>query len=368
MAAKRGAGLMTTIRSFPTVVLRCLGMLAYHVGLANFVIALRRRAPRVLAYHACEPVETAFTRGLKCNTQPALLAKHLAFLVEHYEVVPLTAIASGAPARAIAITFDDAYQSVRGHAFPLLRQYRCPATVFVVTDAIDNNSLIWVNQLAWLLNTGGEPARRAAATRLQTDLDSPVALLVEGARELSRHALEQLMEAVALAAGTQPPPGNSNLYLSWSDALDMSKAEITFGNHTAAHPDLTTLDVASQTEEITRAERSLESHLPTNARLSALAYPFGAHNVNTGDAVAASGLRMTLAVGGSIAWTLPVQLGRTPVGESSVARLFADLEIVEPAKAFVGRIFDRGFSAKQVPREHWHSRRVERHVPGAPQV
>lgn len=360
---------MTVIRSLPTFLLRCVGIVAYHLGLASLVIAWRRRACRVLAYHACEPRETAFTRGLRCNTPPALLAKHLAFLVAHYRVVPLATISSGPPEGAVAITFDDAYQSVRAHALPLLRQHQCPASVFVVTDALDKNSLIWVNELVWLLNTGGGPAQRAAAVLLNASVEASVASLVERARKLQpRKKLEEFLEAVALAAGIHTPPGNTDLYLSWSDAAEMSKAGITFGNHTAAHPDLSTLDVVSQSDEITRAERSLERHLPAEARLAALAYPFGAHNANTRDALATSGIAFSLGVGGSTVWTAPVQLSRTPVGESSVARLFADLEIVEPAKAFLRRIFAPDVRATQHSGEHWNSPSVEGHVPGAPQV
>lgn len=358
---------MTAIRSLPTGLLRFAGILAYHLGLANFVIGLRRRAPRILAYHACEPNETAFTRGLECNTPPVLFAKHLEFLVTHYEVVPFAMIASCSPGRAIAITFDDAYRSVYRHAFPLLRQYRCTASVFVVTDALDNNAFVWVNELTWLLNTRGEPARRTAAMLLGASVDSSVALLVERARALSsRKQLEDLLEAVTLAAGVRPPSDSSDLYLNWSDAAEMSKAGITFGNHTATHSDLARLELLEQHQEIIRAQRSLERHLPADALLSALAYPFGAHNASTRDAVSMSGIEVAVGIGGATEWTAPLQLARTPVGSSSVARLFADLEFVEPAKAFLRRIF---VSLRRAPaREQWHSVSAERHVPGAPQV
>ena len=41
------------------------------------------------------------------------------------------------PDRAVAITFDDAYQSIAEHAAPLLEQRGWPYTVFVNTDAVD---------------------------------------------------------------------------------------------------------------------------------------------------------------------------------------------------------------------------------------
>ncbi len=63
--------------------------------------------------------------------------------VRGYSVVPLAsvvaAIKDGAslPDRAVAITIDDAYRSVYDVAFPLFRAYGFPFTVFVATDAVD---------------------------------------------------------------------------------------------------------------------------------------------------------------------------------------------------------------------------------------
>src|SRR5690606_14501793 len=41
------------------------------------------------------------------------------------------------PDKVVAITIDDAYASVYTRAFPLLKKYGMPFTVFVSTDAID---------------------------------------------------------------------------------------------------------------------------------------------------------------------------------------------------------------------------------------
>jgi peptidoglycan/xylan/chitin deacetylase (PgdA/CDA1 family) len=48
------------------------------------------------------------------------------------------------PPRAVVITFDDGYESVHRHAFPLLRKYGAPATLFVYTDFIGSrDGLSW---------------------------------------------------------------------------------------------------------------------------------------------------------------------------------------------------------------------------------
>lgn len=43
------------------------------------------------------------------------------------------------PDKAVAITFDDAYENIHTNAFPLLKEFDVPFTVFVATDPIDQN-------------------------------------------------------------------------------------------------------------------------------------------------------------------------------------------------------------------------------------
>lgn len=78
------------------------------------------------------------------STSPALFARHLELLkAENYSVVPLhtltDALQSGEPLpdRAVAITFDDGYESLYSQAYPLLKQYGFPFTVFLNTKPIE---------------------------------------------------------------------------------------------------------------------------------------------------------------------------------------------------------------------------------------
>lgn len=77
----------------------------------------------------------------------------LHYLAENqFAVMPLAEILKGLqgsrplPDRAVAITIDDAYRSVYEHAFPRLKHYGWPFTVFVNTEAIDHN---WPSQMTW---------------------------------------------------------------------------------------------------------------------------------------------------------------------------------------------------------------------------
>ena len=65
---------------------------------------------------------------------------HLRFLRKHYNVVSLEEVVAAfqgeatLPDRAAVITIDDGYRSVYTHAYPILRKYGFPATLFIYTN------------------------------------------------------------------------------------------------------------------------------------------------------------------------------------------------------------------------------------------
>ena len=76
------------------------------------------------------------------NVPPAVLERHVAGLAAFAEFVPLydlpRRLAGARPSDRplVSLTFDDGYANVCSRALPVLKRYRAPATVFVVTSAI----------------------------------------------------------------------------------------------------------------------------------------------------------------------------------------------------------------------------------------
>ncbi|MEX2499386.1 MAG: polysaccharide deacetylase family protein [Wenzhouxiangellaceae bacterium] len=94
----------------------------------------------ILLYHHVSEQTPAST-----SVTPAQFERHLDYLAENdYRVWPLAraldAVLRGAeeiPDRVVAITFDDAYDSVHSRAHPSLVERNWPYTVFVNTNAVD---------------------------------------------------------------------------------------------------------------------------------------------------------------------------------------------------------------------------------------
>src|SRR5205814_3591619 len=90
----------------------------------------------VLCYHSVNDQANP-----DCDPLPrSMFEQHLDHLKRHYQVVTVDALVKGLyagaplPPRPVAITFDDGYEDNYSNAFPLLKKYELPATIFLVTE------------------------------------------------------------------------------------------------------------------------------------------------------------------------------------------------------------------------------------------
>lgn len=114
----------------------------------------------VLVYHHVSEFTPALT-----SVTPAAFDSHLDYLQDNgFTVWPLARIIAALgkgetlPENTVAITFDDAYQSIYTEAFPRLRKRNWPFTLFVSSEAIDrgyDNYLSWA-QLREMADSGVE--------------------------------------------------------------------------------------------------------------------------------------------------------------------------------------------------------------------
>ncbi len=100
----------------------------------------------VLLYHHVDDGTPPIT-----SISPAQFERHLDILEEEgYAVVPLPTLLeksfTGAPRdKTVAITFDDAYQSIYHTAYPMLKARGMPFTIFVATDLVQDNHPLYLS-------------------------------------------------------------------------------------------------------------------------------------------------------------------------------------------------------------------------------
>ena len=91
------------------------------------------------------------TKTSKLNVTPAAFEQQMEWLARNgYTVVTLARLArfldgkEALPAKSVAITIDDGYRSSYEIAYPILRKYGFPATVFLYTDFVGaSDAMTW---------------------------------------------------------------------------------------------------------------------------------------------------------------------------------------------------------------------------------
>jgi peptidoglycan/xylan/chitin deacetylase (PgdA/CDA1 family) len=159
---------------------------------------LTKRSAVVSVYHHVSEQTPAST-----SLSPARFEQHLAHLRDTgYAILPLPALldalAYGTELadNAVAITFDDGYESIYENAFPLLQAYDYPFTLFVSTGPIDRGQagyLTW-DEIREMVAAGVSVGNHGTEHASLIDLDSAA----------MREDIEAAQQRIDAELGTQP--------------------------------------------------------------------------------------------------------------------------------------------------------------------
>jgi peptidoglycan/xylan/chitin deacetylase (PgdA/CDA1 family) len=253
----------------------------------------------ILMYHRVLPradVDTAFVQPGMYVT-PETFERHLRFLTEHFELLTFRELLAkwdfgdwNDRARYCAITFDDGWVDNYRHAWPLLRRYGAPATIFLPTALIGSDARLWFDRLADAL------FRRGHGTRDEWDA------VIERAKYLSDAERETLIDRLASDAGGADAGGadaggadaGDRRFMTWDEVEEMSRDGIAFGSHSRSHANLTRLDAAALAAELRASLDALRAR-PIN-HVPVLAYPNGNCNREVALAAQSAGYRAAVTV------------------------------------------------------------------------
>ena len=119
----------------------------------------RQYVPPILMYHRID----GHSATSALSVSPESFARQMGLFHRlQYRVVPLNNIVQRVlreevPERGeVALTFDDGFESVYTQAYPVLRQYGMPATIFIVTDWVGTPGYMTWDQIRELAAHGFE--------------------------------------------------------------------------------------------------------------------------------------------------------------------------------------------------------------------
>lgn len=169
------------------------------------------------------------------------------------------------PNNAVAITFDDGYQSFHDLVFPLLQEFEIPATVFVCPELIDSGSCIWPDKLIDLHKAGFRDPDGRCLQALIADLKR---MNNEARNKYICAATDSLDSDIA---GVISPAHN---LMSWEMINSLTRSSLVeIGSHTQSHVILATESLAVAEYEIVKSKARLEEKLGID--IKTFCYPNG---------------------------------------------------------------------------------------------
>ncbi len=113
----------------------------------------------IMMYHSVNPQTNSIMKALIVS--PEAFERQVRFLRDnHYNVLPLESLVEyigkekKLPPKAVVLTFDDGYKDFYKYAFPVLKKYGVPATMFIIVNEVgDPDRLSW-NEIKEMQDSG----------------------------------------------------------------------------------------------------------------------------------------------------------------------------------------------------------------------
>lgn len=245
---------------------------------------------KVLAYHRVMDVDENYPFDIELiSASCRQFEEQIEYISKYYTAITLEQLVEcvendlSLPDNSILITFDDGFEDNFKNAFPILKRYNVPATIFISTGYISSNNTFWFDELAYfILNVEDEALVKVLKYNFKGD--------VKG--ETRREILEEVMEYVKLISNNSRLKLISDLYaenqftykkehkmicntLTWEQVREMDLSLISFGSHTVNHPILSQLDDKNLGEELSISKQCIEEKLQHS--IDCIAYPVGTH-------------------------------------------------------------------------------------------
>ncbi|MFO0945484.1 MAG: polysaccharide deacetylase family protein [Planctomycetota bacterium] len=169
------------------------------------------------------------------------------------------------------ITFDDGYRNNYTLGWPILRRHGLPATIYLASDFIDTDRVIWTIRLERMLLMGngtldlsdfdlGEYSLNPA---LRCSWECSCDRLKGALYRMAEESREEVLEAISRRLGLGDLGAFSDfLPMTWSDARRMAEEGLVeFGGHTANHVVVSALGDEAQEDEIRQSMTTLEREI-----------------------------------------------------------------------------------------------------------
>ncbi len=175
------------------------------------------------------------------------------------------------------LTFDDGWRDTYTTAYPWLKKFGTPATVFLATGSIEGRGGFWIEQLkrSWSIPSS-RGRMKSVLSRVPGQNKGQAAGLediVEWLKHMAAEKRHSLVEQLLSSEENCDSPNEVDSMLTWNQVTEMSRNGVEIGAHTVSHPLLSYEDDTTVEWELRLSKQTLEEKL--GRKVCAFAYPNG---------------------------------------------------------------------------------------------
>ena len=280
-----------------------------YTRLVDFVLWFKKKSftstNYILCYHRINERETEgskLDRGV-IDANPSSFDKQIQFITANFKTGTTEKLASilnqDTTKNYVAITFDDGYEDNYINAYPILKKYNCPATIFLVTEFISKKKMLWWDIVTYCIKkifsnsisyVNIDISNTKFTFRKDEDIDGVCSQIINRFKLLTNNdKLSEIDKIIKKAGIDHKILRDASPSLAWSQINEMNSDLVSYGAHTMTHPILNKMDYLEFVNEICISKQQIEYQL--NKPINLFAYPNGSYDTIITDVVKSAGFK-----------------------------------------------------------------------------
>lgn len=235
----------------------------------------------ILMYHKVDANYSKFIPALDVR----VFARQINLLRRLYDIISLDDIFTERLKKGgrqkLIITFDDGYRCIYKFAYPILKKYSIPTTIFLSVGNIEGNDPIWSDLLHYYFSITDKIGLQLNMDNTTMNFDistkdkrlTALNQIKNGLKNMPEYERISCLKIIKEELNVNNHNVENLEMLSWNEIKEMAENNIGFGAHTITHPILTKVPLQQAMNEIYDSKKIIENRI--GRPVYAFAYPNG---------------------------------------------------------------------------------------------